>query len=520
MSAGSSPAAERVAVLDYGAQYAQLIARSVRECGVYCELRPGDADPEDLKAEGFTAAILSGGPASVYGEGAPRAHPALWTSGLPLLGICYGHQLLSHALGGRVERAPHAEYGGAEMDVEAAEGVLSGFPARTPVWMSHGDLVLEPPPGFVVCARTASTPVAAMGHRARRIYGVQFHPEVAHTPLGSQVLRNFLFGVCGLRAGWTMDRYADRAVQEVRGQVGPGRAVAALSGGVDSAVATALVHRALGERLTAIFVDHGLQREAEAEEVTAAFASAFPDLRLIHVRAEERFLAALRGVTDPEHKRRIIGREFIAVFEEEAARLGPVDFLVQGTIYPDVIESGGSASAKASTIKTHHNVGGLPERMRLRLVEPLRPLFKDEVRALGAELGLPASLLWRQPFPGPGLAIRILGEVTTERLAVVRRADAIVREELTPHGLGREIWQAFAVLPGARTVGVMGDLRTYGELVAVRAIASRDAMTADWARLPYDVLARISTRIANEVPGVNRVVYDITSKPPATIEWE
>ncbi len=521
MSAGSAPVTERVAVLDFGAQYAQLIARSVRECGVYCELRSGDADPEQLKAEGFAAAILSGGPASVYGEGAPRAHPALWSSGLPLLGICYGHQLLSHALGGRVERATHAEYGGAEMEVTAAEGVLSGFPACTRVWMSHGDLVLEPPPGFVVCARTASTPVAVIANAARRIYGVQFHPEVAHTPLGLQVLRNFLFGVCALRATWSMERYADQAASAIRESVGPaGRAVAALSGGVDSAVATALVHRAIGGRLTAIFVDHGLQREAEAEEVTAAFAGAFPALRLIHVRAEERFLAALRGVIEPERKRRIIGAEFVAVFEEEAGRLGTVDFLVQGTIYPDVIESGGGASAKAATIKTHHNVGGLPERMRFRLVEPLRPLFKDEVRALGMELGLPASLLWRQPFPGPGLAIRILGEVTRDRLALVRRADAIVREELAPLGLGREIWQGFAVLPGARTVGVMGDVRTYGELVAVRAIASRDAMTADWARLPHDVLERISSRITNEVPGVNRVVYDITSKPPATIEWE
>ncbi len=514
-------AGERVAVLDFGAQYAQLIARRVRECGVYCELRPGATPAAALREEGFAAVILSGGPASVYGQDAPTADPGLWLSGLPILGICYGHQLLSHALGGRVEGARHAEYGGAELEVVAAEGVLAGFPERTPVWMSHGDLVLEPPPGFVVYARTPSTPVAVIGDGARRIYGVQFHPEVAHTPLGYQVLRNFLLGVCGFHGNWTMGSYAVRAVADVRQQVGErGSAVVALSGGVDSAVAAALVHRAIGDRLTAIFVDHGLQRQGEADEVAAAFAAAFPTLRLIHVRAAERFLEKLRGVADPERKRRIIGEEFIAVFEEEAGRLGPVDFLVQGTIYPDVIESGQAATAKAATIKTHHNVGGLPERMRLRLVEPLRALFKDEVRALGTELGLPEALVWRQPFPGPGLAIRILGEVTERRLQIVRAADAIVRAELTPLGLGRQVWQAFAVLPGARTVGVMGDERTYGELVAVRAISSQDAMTADWARLPDEVLARISSRITAEVPGVNRVVYDITSKPPATIEWE
>jgi GMP synthase (glutamine-hydrolysing) len=356
---------------------------------------------------------------------------------------------------------------------------------------------------------------------ARRVYGVQFHPEVAHTPLGTQVLRNFLFGICGLRGTWTMERYADRAAADVARAVGGGRAISALSGGVDSAVATALVYRAIGDRLTAIYVDHGLQREGEAEEVAAAFARAFPGLRLVHVRAEERFQRALRGCVEPEQKRRIIGEEFVAVFEAEAARLGPVDFLVQGTIYPDVIESGSTVTgAKAALIKTHHNVGGLPERMRLRLVEPLRPLFKDEVRVLGEELGLPPALVWRQPFPGPGLAIRVIGEVTAERLALLRHADRIVREELATHGLGREIWQAFAVLPGVRTVGVMGDERSYGELVAVRAVESRDAMTADWARLPHDVLARISARLTNEVAGCNRVVYDITPKPPATIEWE
>jgi len=513
--------ADRVAVLDFGAQYAQLIARRVREANVYCELLPGDTPADRLRAAGFAAAILSGGPASVYAPEAPRPDPGLVHSGLPLLGICYGHQLLASALGGEVIAAQEREYGGAELEVIAAEGVLGGFPMRTPVWMSHGDLVRSAPPGFAVLARTPSTPVAAMGDAARRIYGVQFHPEVAHTALGQQVLRNFLFGVCGLRPGWTMGHYAERAVAEVRAAVGGGRAIAALSGGVDSAVATALVHRALGPQLTAIYVDHGLQRDGEAEEVTAAFGAAFPDLRLIRVDAGERFLRRLAGVTDPEAKRRIIGQEFVAVFEEQAALLGPVDHLVQGTIYPDVIESGAAATgAKAAVIKTHHNVGGLPERMRLRLVEPLRPLFKDEVRVLGEELGLPAGLVWRQPFPGPGLGIRIVGEVTALRLALLRHADRIVRQELEPHGLGREIWQAFAVLPGVRTVGVMGDERSYGELVAVRAVSSSDAMTADWARLPHPVLARISARLTGEVPGCTRVVYDITPKPPATIEWE
>ncbi len=518
MGVDGTVAAERVAVLDFGGQYAQLIARRVRECHVYCELLAGDTPPERLRSGGFAAVILSGGPSSVYGADAPFAHPGLWSCGLPLLGICYGQQLLAHALGGRVEPADHGEYGGAELEVVAAEGVLAGLPQHMPVWMSHGDRVLSPPPGFAVLGRTATTPVAAMGSAARRLYGVQFHPEVAHTPAGMQVLRNFLHGVCGLRGSWSMGRYAEAASAALAAEVGDGRAIVALSGGVDSSVATALVYRALGDRVTAIYVDHGLQRAGEVEEVTAGFAGAFPGLRFVHVSAADRFLAALRGVTDPEEKRRTIGRTFIEVFEQEAARLGPVDFLVQGTIYPDVIESG--AAAGAATIKTHHNVGGLPERMRLRLLEPLRPLFKDEVRTLGEELGLPPELVWRQPFPGPGLAIRILGEVTEARLELLRRADAVVREELGPHGLGREIWQGFAVLPGARTVGVMGDGRSYGELVAVRAIASLDGMTADWARLPHEVLARLSARLVNEVPGVNRVVYDITSKPPATIEWE
>jgi GMP synthase (glutamine-hydrolysing) len=508
---------ERVAVLDYGAQYAQLIARAVREQGVYCELVPGDVDPARLRAEGYAAAILSGGPASVYEPGAPTPHPDLFAAGLPLLGICYGQQLIARALGGEVVPAAVREYGPAEMEVLEADGLLAGFPPRTTVWMSHGDLVRSAPPGFRVLARTASAPVAAMGDPTRRIWGVQFHPEVAHTPLGGRLLENFLYRLAGAQGGWSMSGFLEESVEAVRRQVGGGRAVVALSGGVDSAVAAALVHRAIGDRLTAVFVDHGLGRDGEADEVASALREALPDLPLRVVRAEGRFLARLRGVTEPEAKRRIVGETFIEVFEEEAARLGPVEFLVQGTIYPDVVESGRGAAA---TIKTHHNVGGLPERMRLRLVEPLRVLFKDEVRALGQALGLPEWFVWRQPFPGPGLAVRIVGEVTSERLAVLRQADRIVREELAPLGLGREIWQAFAVLPGVRSVGVMGDRRSYGEVVAVRAVTSRDGMTADWARIPHEVLARLAARLVNEVPQVTRVVYDITSKPPATIEWE
>ncbi len=508
-------ALERVAILDFGAQYTQLIARAVRECGVYCEILPGDARAS--KVAEYGAVILSGGPASVYDAGAPRVDPELFGAGLPLFGICYGHQLLAMTLGGRVERSAHKEYGQAEMRVLSSNGLFDGLPEQMAVWMSHGDRVVDVPTGFAVLASTPGTPVAAMADATRRIFGVQFHPEVAHTPLGRQVLENFLRRIAGLHGTWSMARYREQVEPAIAEQVGQGRAVVALSGGVDSAVATALVHGVIGDRLTAIYVDNGLQRQGEVAEVSQAFRSAFPGLHLVVVDAAQRFLHRLVRVTEPESKRRVIGAEFIDVFEEEASRLGPIDFLVQGTIYPDVVESG---VGKAATIKSHHNVGGLPERMRLQLVEPLRPLFKDEVRRLGEDLGLPASLVWRQPFPGPGLAIRVLGEVTPERLELLRAADAIVREELGPHGLGREIWQAFAVLGGSRSVGVMGDARTYGELVAVRAVSSRDGMTADWSRLPHELLARISQRLCNEVPGVNRVVYDITSKPPATIEWE
>jgi GMP synthase (glutamine-hydrolysing) len=509
----------QVAVLDFGAQYTQLIARRVREAGVYCEIWSHDTTAADLRAAGVRAVILSGGPASVYEAGAPQADPSLLRGGdMPVLGICYGHQLLARACGGRVEPEPGGrEYGRADLLRDSEGSLLRGLPERTQVWMSHGDTVLLPPPGFTALAHTDRSPVAAMADPAGRRYGVQFHLEVAHTPLGGQVLRNFLFDICGLQPDWSMASFAQEAIAAVREQVGQGRAVVGLSGGVDSAVAAEIVRRAIGDRLSAIFVDHGLLRADERAEVEAAFAGRLP-LRVAD--ASDRFLGALHGVADPEAKRKIVGAEFIAVFEREASRIGPVDFLVQGTVYPDVVESGATGKA-AQTIKSHHNVGGLPERMRLRLVEPLRTLFKDEVRRLGEELGLPHDLVWRQPFPGPGLAIRIIGEVTEAKLATLRHADKILRQELVPLGLGQaHIWQAFAVLPGIRSVGVMGDARTYGEVVAIRAVSSEDGMTADWARLPHEALERIASRIVNEVAGVNRVVYDITSKPPATIEWE
>ncbi len=517
MPARESGKEELVAILDFGAQYGQLIARRVREARVYCEVFPASTPAARLAERRPKGIILSGGPASVYEPGAPKADPGIFELGVPILGICYGMQLTAYALGGDVRRGARREYGGAdlEVDAQAQDGLFAGLPRRLRVWMSHGDLVLTPPPGFRVLARTASTPVAAMGDPERRIYGVQFHPEVAHTPEGREILRNFLYKICGCHGTWTMASFVEEAVARVREQVGDGRAVCALSGGVDSAVAAVLVHRAIGDRLTCIFVDHGLLRLGEAEEVVRAFRGL--GLRLVAVDAGERFLARLRGVTDPEEKRKRIGEEFIRVFEEEARRLGDVEFLVQGTLYPDVIESGTGAAA---TIKSHHNVGGLPSEMRFRLVEPLRDLFKDEVRQVGRELGLPDEILWRQPFPGPGLAVRVLGEVTPERLELVRLADAVVREEVRAAGLEREVWQAFAVLTAQRSVGVMGDERTYGYAVAVRAVQSEDGMTADWVRLPYQVLERIAARIVNEVPGVNRVVYDVTSKPPGTIEWE
>ena len=507
---------QMVLLLDFGAQYGQLIARRVREAGVYCEILPADTPARQVAERRPAGIILSGGPASVYGPEAPTMDRELLSAGVPVLGICYGMQLMAQVLGGRVEPGP-GEYGRVELRVVEPDGLLRGVEERTPVWMSHGDRVLEPPPDFRVLAESSACPVAAMAAPERGLYAVQFHPEVAHTARGMEILKNFLFGVCHLAGDWSMEAFIPAAVDQIRRRMGEeGRAICALSGGVDSAVAAALVHRAVGDRLTAVFVDHGLLREGEGEEVVRTFREQL-GVPLVHVEARDRFLAKLAGVADPEAKRRIIGTEFVRVFEEQAARLGRVDFLVQGTLYPDVIESG---HGKAALIKTHHNVGGLPEDLALELVEPLRELFKDEVRRLGRELGLPEGIVRRQPFPGPGLAVRILGEVTPERLALLRRADRVVREEIEAAGWAERLWQYFAVLPEGRSVGVMGDGRSYGAAVVLRAVTSEDGMTADWARLPHELLDRIARRVVNEVPGVVRVVYDLTAKPPGTIEWE
>ena len=510
-------ARETIAVLDFGGQYVQLIARRVRESRVYCEIFPHDVTADELAARGVIGVILSGGPASVYEKDAPLVDPAILDGRFPVLGICYGMHLMAHVLpGGEVVAEGKREFGPATVSVRDRSGIFDGLAGSERAWMSHGDSVRSLPTGFHAAASTDRLAAAAMSDGARR-FGVQFHPEVAHTPHGSEILRNFVLHVCGAKGDWTPAAFVEESVAEIRHTIGDRHAILALSGGVDSAVAAALVARAIGDRLTCVFIDTGMLREREAEQVVATFG---PRLRLVPVNAEERFLARLAGVTDPERKRAIIGEEFIRCFEEEAKRIGHVDLLVQGTIYPDVIESKSKDSKTSARIKTHHNVGGLPEVMSLAVVEPLRRLFKDEVRRVGAELGIPEDILWRHPFPGPGLAVRVIGELTKERLDILRRADAIFLEELRAADLYRSIAQAFAVLTPVQSVGVMGDFRTYGFLVALRAVTTEDFMTADWARIPYDVLARISARIVNEVPAVNRVVYDISSKPPATIEWE
>jgi GMP synthase (glutamine-hydrolysing) len=510
-----------VFILDFGAQYSQLIARRTRELGVYCEIVPYDIAWTVLAQRNPAAIILSGGPESTLVADAPGLDPQILRSGLPLLGICYGMQLLARDLGAKLVKLDHAEYGPATLTiVEGDSPFLPDVPLRSRVWMSHGDSVVELPTGFSALGSTPRCNVAAMGDTARKIYGVQFHPEVVHTESGITMLGNFLHGIAGLGDDWKMDSFVDGAIADIRAQVGNDKVICALSGGVDSAVAATLVSRAIGEQLTCIFVDHGLLRKGEAQGVLAAFRDVM-HLSVIAVDARERFLAKLEGVEDPERKRIIIGHEFIAVFEEEAAKIPGVKYLVQGTLYPDVIESKTPGSKAGHKIKSHHNVGGLPEEMDFKLIEPLRALFKDEVRELGRVLRLPEHIVQRQPFPGPGLAVRIIGDITPERLEIVRDADAIVREEIDgAKGLEPHPWQYFAVLTPVRSVGVMGDGRTYANLVAVRAITSEDGMTADWARLPHELLERISTRIVNEVQGVNRVAYDITSKPPATVEWE
>jgi GMP synthase (glutamine-hydrolysing) len=506
-----------VLVLDFGAQYAQLIARRVRECHVYSDIVPFDISFSELESCRPAGLILSGGPASVYAPGAPALDPAVLSLGVPVLGICYGQQAMSQVLGGRVEPTGVREYGRTALTVERPGLLLSDLAPEETVWMSHADTVTAPPPGFTVTARTGSTPVAAMEDPARGLFGVQFHPEVVHTPRGLDVMKRFLYDACGLLPEWTPAGVIERAVERIRLQVGDGQALCALSGGVDSAVAALLVYKAIGKNLTCVFVDTGLLREGEPEQVVATFADHF-HVPLVHVDRSDLFLARLAGITDPERKRRVIGELFIRVFEEVAREAGrEAGFLVQGTLYPDVIESG---SRTAARIKSHHNVGGLPDDMQLGLVEPLRDLFKDEVRKVGEELGLPEEIVWRQPFPGPGLAVRIVGEVTRERLATVRAADRIVQEEIRRAGLARQLWQGFAVLLSVQSVGVMGDGRTYEHPVVIRAVTSEDAMTADFARLPYEVLQRMASRIVAEVSGVNRVAYDVSSKPPATIEWE
>ncbi|MPQ43716.1 glutamine-hydrolyzing GMP synthase [Clostridium tarantellae] len=505
-----------VLVVDFGGQYNQLIARRVRECGVYCEIIPYTYSIEKIKAKNPKGIIFTGGPNSVYGENTPKVDKEIFELGVPVLGICYGDQLMAHLLGGKVDTAPVREYGKTHVTLDNNSKLFKGIDKEEVCWMSHTDYVAELPVGFKIIGFTEVCPIAAMENDERKLYGVQFHPEVEHTPFGKKMLANFLHNICELDSSWSMASFAEEKIAEIKRIVGDKKLLCALSGGVDSSVAAVMVHKAVGKQLTCVFVDHGLLRKDEGDQVEKIFREGF-DMNLIRVNAQERFLGKLKGVSDPETKRKIIGEEFIRVFEEEANKLGEIDFLVQGTIYPDVVESGTDTSA---VIKSHHNVGGLPEDMEFSLIEPLRELFKDEVRAVGEELGIPHHLVWRQPFPGPGLAIRVLGEVTEDKLEVVREADAIFREEIALAGLESEIWQYFAVLPNIQSVGVMGDERTYCHTVGLRAVTSSDGMTSNWAHIPYEVIDKVSRRIVNEVKGVNRIVYDVTSKPPATIEWE
>jgi GMP synthase (glutamine-hydrolysing) len=511
-----------IAIIDFGSQFTQLIARRVRELQVFSRIVPCHAAMEALRRSPPSGIILSGGPASVTRDDAPTLEPEVFRLGVPVLGICYGMQVMSKLMGGEVHPAEHREYGFMKVRIAKARGIFDGFEpgGETVVWMSHGDRVEKLPDGWEALAQSDNSPLAAVGSEAAGMYGVQFHPEVHHTAEGDRIIGNFLFKVCGLQPGWTPQSFIEESIQSIGRRVGDGKVLSALSGGVDSSVASILVHRAVGDRITCIFVDNGLLRKHEAREVSDIFGRNFK-MPLVVVDARERFLDALRGVADPEQKRKIIGRLFIEVFEEEARKIGKVDYLVQGTLYPDVIESVSARGGPSATIKSHHNVGGLPEKMNLRLIEPLRELFKDEVRAVGRELGLPDTVIKRQPFPGPGLAVRIIGEITNERIEILQEADAIIEAEVKEAGYYEVLWQSFGILiPVVRTVGVMGDSRTYQHLLAIRAVTSRDAMTADWARLPHELLAAISRRIINEVEGINRVVYDISTKPPATIEWE